>query len=184
MSHGLQYNRQPCPGRVFEDLGNGFAIGCLGGSLFYFLKGKFPKPPNLIWRDVQRPETSAHLQWALPCPEQSTLSWWELRPLGRHLLDHRVLVNTLQTERRPVQRDNRRLCHRRCTFDPRRCFDSLQASNDWWRDSSDHRGSSEHLHGNVDKEPAPHDAVDAKGSDRAIENDDEQRRRKPLGGRV
>ena len=36
----VQYNRAPCPGRVFEDLGNGFAIGCAGGTLFYFGKGK------------------------------------------------------------------------------------------------------------------------------------------------
>ena len=32
--------RQPCPGRIFEDLGVGFSIGCFGGSIFYFLKGK------------------------------------------------------------------------------------------------------------------------------------------------
>ena len=32
--------RQPCPGRIFEDLGVGFAIGTLGGTVFYFLKGK------------------------------------------------------------------------------------------------------------------------------------------------
>ena len=36
----VQYNRAPCPGRIFEDLGNGFAIGCTGGTLFYFIKGK------------------------------------------------------------------------------------------------------------------------------------------------
>jgi hypothetical protein len=36
----VQYNRAPCPGRIFEDLGNGFAIGCAGGTLFYFFKGK------------------------------------------------------------------------------------------------------------------------------------------------
>ena len=37
---GVQYNRQPCPWRVFDDLGNGFMIGCSGGSLFYFAKGE------------------------------------------------------------------------------------------------------------------------------------------------
>ena len=36
----VQYNRAPCPGRIFEDLGNGFAIGCAGGTLWYFMKGK------------------------------------------------------------------------------------------------------------------------------------------------
>lgn len=35
-----QSYRQPCPGRIFEDLGVGFSIGCFGGSIFYFLKGK------------------------------------------------------------------------------------------------------------------------------------------------
>jgi len=40
----VQLNRQPCPGRIFEDLGNGFAIGCVGGSLFYFFKGFFNAP--------------------------------------------------------------------------------------------------------------------------------------------
>ena len=39
MSRGVQYNRTPCPARVFEDLGNGFAMGCFGGSLLYFIKG-------------------------------------------------------------------------------------------------------------------------------------------------
>ena len=39
-SRGVQYNRTPCPARVFEDLGNGFAMGCMGGSLWYFIKGK------------------------------------------------------------------------------------------------------------------------------------------------
>ena len=36
----VSYNRSPCPGRIFEDLGVGFAMGCFGGSLFYFVKGK------------------------------------------------------------------------------------------------------------------------------------------------
>ena len=45
MSGKVQYNRAPCPGRIFEDLGNGFAIGCAGGTLFYFLKGKWDQTP-------------------------------------------------------------------------------------------------------------------------------------------
>ena len=40
MSGRVQYQRQPCPGRIFEDLGNGFSIGCGVGSIFYFGKGK------------------------------------------------------------------------------------------------------------------------------------------------
>ena len=35
----VAYNRAPCPGRIFEDLGAGFSIGCAGGSIFYFIKG-------------------------------------------------------------------------------------------------------------------------------------------------
>ena len=37
----VNYHRSPCPGRIFEDLGVGFSIGCAGGAMFYFLKGKF-----------------------------------------------------------------------------------------------------------------------------------------------
>lgn len=42
MSSQVAYHRSPCPGRIFEDLGVGFSIGCIGGSLFYFFKGKTP----------------------------------------------------------------------------------------------------------------------------------------------
>lgn len=35
----VAYHREPCPGRIFEDLGVGFSIGCLGGTVFYFFKG-------------------------------------------------------------------------------------------------------------------------------------------------
>jgi len=44
MTRGVQYNRTPCPARVFEDLGNGFAMGCVGGSLTYFCKGAWNAP--------------------------------------------------------------------------------------------------------------------------------------------
>ena len=37
---GVDYHRAPCPGRIFEDLGVGFSIGCASGSLLYFIKGK------------------------------------------------------------------------------------------------------------------------------------------------
>lgn len=42
----VNYHRSPCPGRIFEDLGVGFSIGCFGGSLFYFMKGKSLAPAN------------------------------------------------------------------------------------------------------------------------------------------
>ena len=37
----ISYNRQPCPGRIFEDLGVGFMIGTAGGALYLFAKGTF-----------------------------------------------------------------------------------------------------------------------------------------------
>lgn len=36
---GVNYHRSPCPGRIFEDLGVGYSIGCVGGALYYFLVG-------------------------------------------------------------------------------------------------------------------------------------------------
>jgi import inner membrane translocase subunit TIM17 len=44
MSGGVAYHRSPCPGRIFEDLGVGVSIGCIGGSLWYFLKGMWNAP--------------------------------------------------------------------------------------------------------------------------------------------
>lgn len=35
----VSYHRTPCPGRIFEDLGGGFLMGCGGGSVVYFFKG-------------------------------------------------------------------------------------------------------------------------------------------------
>lgn len=29
----------PCPNRIFDDIGGGFGMGCLGGTIWYFLKG-------------------------------------------------------------------------------------------------------------------------------------------------
>ena len=29
----------PCPNRIFDDIGGGFGMGCLGGSIWYFMKG-------------------------------------------------------------------------------------------------------------------------------------------------
>ena len=37
--------RQPCPGRIFDDIGGGFAMGCGAGVLLYFIKG-FWNAPN------------------------------------------------------------------------------------------------------------------------------------------
>ena len=35
----ISYARQPCPGRIFDDIGGGFAIGAIGGTMWYFVKG-------------------------------------------------------------------------------------------------------------------------------------------------
>lgn len=29
----------PCPNRIFDDIGGGFGMGCLGGTIWYFFKG-------------------------------------------------------------------------------------------------------------------------------------------------
>jgi len=58
----VQYNRAPCPGRVFEDLGNGFAMGCFGGSLLYFVKGK---SYMIIFRRLECSEKTAILFWLM-----------------------------------------------------------------------------------------------------------------------
>lgn len=35
----LNYGRVPCPGRILDDLGGGFAMGCTAGGIMYFIKG-------------------------------------------------------------------------------------------------------------------------------------------------
>lgn len=36
--------REPCPDRFFDDLGGAFAMGCMGGSIYYFIKGFISAP--------------------------------------------------------------------------------------------------------------------------------------------
>ncbi|CAG9323922.1 unnamed protein product [Blepharisma stoltei] len=36
--------REPCPERFFDDLGGAFAMGGVGGAIFYFLKGFYNAP--------------------------------------------------------------------------------------------------------------------------------------------
>ncbi|KJE94163.1 hypothetical protein CAOG_04847 [Capsaspora owczarzaki ATCC 30864] len=38
MAHA-EYQRDPCPYRILDDLGGGFAMGTVGGSLFHALRG-------------------------------------------------------------------------------------------------------------------------------------------------
>lgn len=53
MTGDVSYHRQSCPGRIFEDLGVGFSIGCIGGSLYYFIKGTLS--PIKTYRTLERP---------------------------------------------------------------------------------------------------------------------------------
>lgn len=40
MAGDVNYYREPCPGRIIGDLGVAFSIGCIGGGIFYTIKGK------------------------------------------------------------------------------------------------------------------------------------------------
>ncbi|VAH43963.1 unnamed protein product [Triticum turgidum subsp. durum] len=38
------FEREPCPGRIIDDAGSAFAMGAVGGSAYYFLKGLHNSP--------------------------------------------------------------------------------------------------------------------------------------------
>ncbi|KAF9606672.1 hypothetical protein IFM89_027716 [Coptis chinensis] len=45
MSVGHTENsREPCPDRILDDLGGAFSMGCVGGSVFHFIKGAKNSP--------------------------------------------------------------------------------------------------------------------------------------------
>ncbi|EER92127.1 hypothetical protein BDA96_01G360700 [Sorghum bicolor] len=44
MTSSPDLNRQPCPDRILEDVGNAFGMGAVGGSLFHFAKGLHGSP--------------------------------------------------------------------------------------------------------------------------------------------
>ncbi|XP_030374989.1 probable mitochondrial import inner membrane translocase subunit Tim17 3 [Scaptodrosophila lebanonensis] len=46
----VEYNRQPCPIRIVEDCGCAFMMGCIGGSLFQYIKGFRNAPTGLTRR--------------------------------------------------------------------------------------------------------------------------------------
>ena len=52
MTGSQNQHRQPCPGRIFEDLGVGFSIGCFGGSIWYFLKGKLESTFDFVKANI------------------------------------------------------------------------------------------------------------------------------------
>ena len=137
MSGKVQYNRAPCPGRIFEDLGNGFAIGCAGGTLFYFLKGKqqdqtpFYDTFIVLFRPFQRAERTTNHQWTMPCEEQSALPRRQFRSVGWHVLQYGLSLNQLQTKRWSIERDHGRIRNRRSPRNQRWNLGGLQVSDSW-----------------------------------------------------
>ena len=41
--------REPCPDRIVEDLGGAFGMGCIGGFLWYAIKGARNSPRGERW---------------------------------------------------------------------------------------------------------------------------------------
>lgn len=37
---------KPCPYRIVDDLGGGFAMGCLLGGFFHFIRGMYYSPKS------------------------------------------------------------------------------------------------------------------------------------------
>jgi len=37
-------DRQPCPHRIYDDIGGAFAMGCVGGGIFHIVKGSLDAP--------------------------------------------------------------------------------------------------------------------------------------------
>jgi hypothetical protein len=69
MSSQVAYHRSPCPGRIFEDLGVGFSIGCVGGSLFYFFKGTINSILITMVRSMERTKKIKNHWRFNPCKE-------------------------------------------------------------------------------------------------------------------
>ena len=136
MSGKVQYNRAPCPGRIFEDLGNGFAIGCAGGTLFYFLKGKWDQTPfydtfSSLFRPFQRPKRTENHKRIVPREKQSALPRRQFRSVGWHVLKYGLSLNQLQTKRWPIERDHGRFRNRWSSGDQRWHLCSFQVSDSW-----------------------------------------------------
>ena len=46
---GSEGEREPCPYRIFEDMGGGFLLGAVGGSVWHFVKGYRNSPRQARW---------------------------------------------------------------------------------------------------------------------------------------
>ncbi|XP_062201134.1 mitochondrial import inner membrane translocase subunit TIM17-3-like [Phragmites australis] len=44
MATAPDFNREPCPDRILEDLGTSFGIGAVGGSAYHFVRGLYNSP--------------------------------------------------------------------------------------------------------------------------------------------
>ncbi|KAM0852072.1 hypothetical protein ACQ4PT_052004 [Festuca glaucescens] len=71
---GSLLERHPCPDRILDDAGGGFAMGVVGGSAFHFLKGRRNSPMAMdYW-------------WYAGYAHEPPASRRELRCVGRPLL--------------------------------------------------------------------------------------------------
>merc|ERR1711991_802944 len=49
MSRSTAYEREPCPVRVMGDVGGGFGIGIIGGTIWHSIKGAKQAPKGEKW---------------------------------------------------------------------------------------------------------------------------------------
>lgn len=42
--------REPCPDRIMDDAGGAFSMGCVGGAIWYFVKGFYNSPSRERFR--------------------------------------------------------------------------------------------------------------------------------------
>ena len=84
----MQYGRIPCPWRVLDDLGGGFALGCASGAIMYFIKGMWnsPKKEKMAgaFRHVARRAPVLGGIWCITLNRQFCA-------LGRRILNSRLL---------------------------------------------------------------------------------------------
>ena len=46
MSRSTAYEREPCPVRILGDVGGGFGIGIIGGTIWHAVKGSRASPKS------------------------------------------------------------------------------------------------------------------------------------------
>ena len=127
-------------------------MGCVGGSLLYFIKGKtwlsypikFLKNFQLLngeFRCLECPSKTEDILGLLSCEKQSSFVGRKFWSLGRHVLFNRMHANLLQVKRRWQKRCSSRIYYWWSTSYQRRRGSSFQAGNDRWIYSYDHRNS-------------------------------------------